>query len=71
MSYSLGQLRKLVLAQGFTWTVSKKNSHVIVKSPTGRQIAVLSSSPSRGRSIDHSISNLRAGGVNIPRKTDR
>ena len=68
---NMRDLNKIVVSQGFTWNVSRKNCHIKVKDPSGRQIAVLSSSPSKGRSIDHSIANLRAGGVKIPRKTDK
>jgi hypothetical protein len=65
---NMRQLRKLVESQGFTWNISRGTAHIIVRNPAGARVASLSGSPSSGRSLDHSIADLRRGGVKIPRK---
>lgn len=68
---NMRRLRQIVtdpkLNPGFTWNKGK-SGHIIVRNAEGVQVASLSGSPSSGRSINHSIADLRRGGVKIPRK---
>jgi predicted RNA binding protein YcfA (HicA-like mRNA interferase family) len=64
------KIRKAVIAAGLSWEVAK-GQHVIIKTSTGRQVAVMSGSPSEPRAMLNFIANLRQAGVRIPRKGEK